>query len=236
MFDPVRAKPPSTTPRGDPPRSGHVPAPFTGQASRKLQSSQTLGISGGGFLTRRRNDTVIIRHSRVGSGVGIIAFASSCPVVRGSVYELTQQPLFPADVLGETARVMSALLCSRAFCASCCPTVLHGCGRHLLPVATGRHVCCALHRSRDSCVWSPIPGLGFPFEFFSVETRLRCISSFCCRSGRCYGNIQSRAASGASSGGENTAGLDVVCVSPRGSVVTPGSASCKPPSNAHKRA
>ena len=122
------------------------------------------------------------------------------------------------------------------------PSMLEGVCQHLLPISTGRYVCCTLPCSRDSWVWTPI---GWPdqrsindtlevLDFYSMmgylqgTSRLCNISSCCCFAGGCFANIQSRAASGDSSGGEQSASPDVS--------VTPGSASFKHPSNACSQA
>ena len=59
-----------------------------------------LGIDGGALLTGEGGDIVIvIRHSRVDSGVGIFIISyiqrrRSGPMVGGPVYEFSQKPLF----------------------------------------------------------------------------------------------------------------------------------------------
>ena len=106
----------------------HLKGPGPPQEAR-VQPSQVRCIDvGGGLLTGEGGDVVIviIRHSRVGPGVGIFIFSSiewergggSNPVADGSVYESGQKPSL-ADVLGGTARVIAALCPKMAIWISC---------------------------------------------------------------------------------------------------------------------
>ena len=105
--------------------------------------------------------------------------------------------------------------------------MLHGpCAGRVWPT-----VSCPDQRATDialrSKVWTFLSIVGR----FTLKGGLRCVSSGCCSNGGRYANTTGAALRpGTAVVVKISAGLDVAAVSPRGSVVTPGSASLKPPS------
>ena len=91
---------------------------------------------------------IVVRHSRVASGDDVFILAStqerrSSPVVCGSAYEPSWQPLFVTLLLFAEARQFEPHV-STCVGMSC---------RQWWSISACCDVCCMLHGSRDSCVW-----------------------------------------------------------------------------------
>ena len=203
----------------------------------RVQRSQVWDIDGGGLLTGEGGDVVVvvIRYSRVGSGVGIfissIQWRRSLPVVGSPVSESGQKPLL-RRVFGRASRVIAALrrwrlfeLRASIYVVGILLTVVDHCGMLRCPLRVAG-------RQLSKLVGGRLSLDSEDQEFDVCNVRFydqRLVASDCSCIGGCQ-PIQSRAASGTAAVVNISAGVDVASVNPRRSVATPGSASLRPPS------